>query len=259
MLDSATVAKHTLSDMEIEAYTTWINNEFGHQDERLQHLFPIEFQEHGAPLFKALASGIILCKLVNRAQPNTIDESMLIWNPASPVKQLMSYHENLTKALEGAKKIGCQISNIGPDDIIRGSPHLCSGLLWQLIKVVLLGNIASKNAKTRESGLLTWFNDQLSKTTITRRVENFTTDFADSECLLHVLNQIAPKDITHSDIKNAISESDLARRAQKMLELADRIHARQVCGFLCAICFLLMTNYGIAKVCHGGLYSICCQ
>ncbi|TPX42038.1 hypothetical protein SeLEV6574_g05803, partial [Synchytrium endobioticum] len=227
MLDPTIAARHTLSDMEVEAYTSWINTEFGHHDSRLQHLLPIPFEEHGNSLFKALASGLILCKLVNRAKPDTIDESTIIWTPPSAVKQLMTYHENLAKALEGAKKIGCQISNIGADDIIRGTPHLCSGLLWQLIKFALLANLGSTNSKAQESGLLAWFNDQLSKTTIIRRISNFTTDLADSECLLHVLNQIAPKKVTHTDIKNAISESDLTSRALKMLELADRIEARQ--------------------------------
>ncbi|TPX36732.1 hypothetical protein SmJEL517_g01164 [Synchytrium microbalum] len=226
-LDHSNTIKHHLSDMEIEAYTAWINAEFGN-DSRLAHLFPIE----PTSLFKALASGLILCKLVNLVKPGTIDELGLIWAVQSPVRAMLSYHENLTKALEGSKKIGCQISNIGADDIIRGSPHLCSGLLWQLIKAcaALLSNVKldrSKGAVTQEAALLAWMNDRLSQSTITRRVTNFTTDLADCECLLHLLNQVSPKEITHIDIKNTLSEADLTRRAQRMLELADRIKCRQ--------------------------------
>lgn len=44
-------------------------------------------------------------------------------------------HENQTLALNSASSIGCNIINIGPQDIMDGRPHLILGLLWQVIKV----------------------------------------------------------------------------------------------------------------------------
>ena len=44
-------------------------------------------------------------------------------------------HENQTLALNSASSIGCNIINIGPQDIMDAKPHLILGLLWQVIKV----------------------------------------------------------------------------------------------------------------------------
>lgn len=40
-------------------------------------------------------------------------------------------------ALDGAKEVGCQIVNIGPEDLYKGeqSPTLILGVVWQLIRV----------------------------------------------------------------------------------------------------------------------------
>lgn len=38
-------------------------------------------------------------------------------------------------ALAGAKNIGCQVVNIGPDDLSDAIPHLILGLVWQIVRV----------------------------------------------------------------------------------------------------------------------------
>ena len=44
-------------------------------------------------------------------------------------------HENLTLVLNSAMAIGCNIVNIGAEDLIDAKPHLVLGLLWQIIRV----------------------------------------------------------------------------------------------------------------------------
>ncbi len=48
---------------------------------------------------------------------------------------VFTIQENQTLALNSASAIGCNIINIGPQDIMDGRPHLVLGLLWQIIKV----------------------------------------------------------------------------------------------------------------------------
>lgn len=48
-------------------------------------------------------------------------------------------HENQTLVLNSAMAIGCNIVNIGAQDLIEGKPHLVLGLLWQVIRVSQLG------------------------------------------------------------------------------------------------------------------------
>lgn len=91
---------------------------------------PIKEEEKDA-LFKAMEDGILLCKLINWAVPGTVDER------AINKKKLNVYniHENQTLVLNSAMAIGCNIVNIGAQDLIEGKPHLVLGLLWQVIRV----------------------------------------------------------------------------------------------------------------------------
>lgn len=70
-------------------------------------------------------------KLINLSQPGTIDERTI--NKGKLSIYLMI--ENLTLALASAQSIGCNIVNIGPEDLYAGKPHLVLGLLWQIIRV----------------------------------------------------------------------------------------------------------------------------
>lgn len=57
--------------------------------------------------------------------------------------------ENLNLALNSASAIGCQVVNIGAQDLKEGKPHLVLGLLWQIIKIGLFANIElSRNEGT---------------------------------------------------------------------------------------------------------------
>ena len=79
--------------------------------------------------------------MINISQPGTIDErTMNKANTAQGLKKLSIYqiHENLTLAVNSASSIGCNIINIGPEDLRAGKPHLVLGLLWQIIRVIIL-------------------------------------------------------------------------------------------------------------------------
>lgn len=68
-------------------------------------------------LFERAQDGLLLCKLINLAQPNTIDERALNTKGTLNIYQKI---ENVNLALNAAKAIGCQVVNIGADDIVAG-------------------------------------------------------------------------------------------------------------------------------------------
>lgn len=68
-------------------------------------------------LFARAHDGLLLCKLINLAQPDTIDERALNIKESLNVYQKT---ENVNLALNAAKAIGCQVVNIGAQDIIDG-------------------------------------------------------------------------------------------------------------------------------------------
>ena len=96
----------------------------------LGRYLPIREEDKDA-LFRAMKDGLLLCKLINWAVPGTIDER------AINKKKLNVYniHENQTLVLNSAMAVGCNIVNIGAQDLIEGTPHLVLGLLWQVIRV----------------------------------------------------------------------------------------------------------------------------
>ena len=115
------------------AFSDWINTSLG-EDPSLQHILPIE--DHR--LNEAFQDGILLCKVINHMCPDTVDERVINMQPNSAHKKA----ENITLALNSAQSIGCNLVNIDANNLIKGTPHLVLGLLWQIIRIGLFNQIS---------------------------------------------------------------------------------------------------------------------
>nr|XP_057919380.1 plastin-3-like isoform X2 [Doryrhamphus excisus] len=233
--------QHSISEQERYAFANYINSTLA-DDPDCKHVLPIN-PDTGA-LFKALADGIVLCKLINYSVAETIDERTI------NKKKLTAFttQENLNLALNSASAIGCQVVNIGAQDLKEGKPHLVLGLLWQIIKIGLFADIElSRNeaiAALLEEGesleelmklspeelLLRWANFHLKNVGIT--LTNFSGDIKDSKAYFHLLEQIAPdgskEDVERVEIDmTGLYEKDLTKRADHMLMQAERLDCRQ--------------------------------
>ncbi|XP_030001913.1 plastin-3-like isoform X1 [Sphaeramia orbicularis] len=237
---SSAGTQHSISEQERFAFANYINTSL-EDDPDCTHL-PIN--PNTGDLFTAVADGILLCKLINHSVPDTIDERTI------NKKKLTAFttHENLNLALNSASAIGCQVVNIGAQDLKEGKPHLVLGLLWQIIKIGLFADIElSRNealAALLEEGetledlmklspeelLLRWANFHLKK--VGMSISNFSSDIKDSKAYYHLLEQIAP-DGTKEDVPRVeidmtgLYEKDLSKRAECMLIQADRLGCRQ--------------------------------
>jgi hypothetical protein len=177
-------------------------------------------------------------KLINTAIKGTIDPRAI--NTKQPLNAF-KITENQNLCINSAKAIGCTVINIGPQDLVDGKVHLVLGLIWQIIRIGLLAAINLKNhpylIRLLEPGetledllklppdqiLLRWFNYHLKQAGSPRRVTNFSSDIKDSECYTILLNQLAPKQCD----KRALNEKDVNRRAEIVLENADKIGCRK--------------------------------
>ncbi|XP_054241916.1 plastin-1 [Indicator indicator] len=234
--------QHSYSEEEKVAFVNWINKAL-QDDPDCKHLLPMNPSD--ASLFKSLADGILLCKMINFSQPNTIDER------AINKKKLTSFtvSENLNLALNSASAIGCTVVNIGSQDLKEGKPHLVLGLLWQIIKVGLFADIEiSRNEAliallnereeldqlmklSPEELLLRWVNYHMANAGWLK-ISNFSQDIKDSRVYYHLLNQIAPKgdDLDQSPIKidfSGFQDKNDLKRAEHMLQQADKLNCRQ--------------------------------
>eukprot|EP01038_Epipyxis_sp_PR26KG_P015488 gene15488-20902_t len=211
---------------ETMAFSAHINQCLGH-DELLRRHLPLDIDS--MDLFTKSSDGLIFCKLINLASRDAIDERALNTKEGMNVYQKS---ENLNLALNAARAIGCQVINIGSQDLIEGRPVLVLGLIWQIIKIQLLSMISLKNypelvvlfeeGETMSSFLklhpelilLRWLNYHLKKGGSSRIVNNFTNDLSDSEVysiVLHRLNssiplvtQTNPMDRANQVIANAV-------------------------------------------------------
>ncbi|KAI8886717.1 hypothetical protein K501DRAFT_292642 [Backusella circina FSU 941] len=182
--------------------------------------------------------GLILSKLINDAVPDTIDERVL--NHSKKINNFQMV-ENNNIVINSAKAIGCSVVNIGSSDIIEGREHLILGLIWQIIKRGLLSKIDIKQHpelyRLLEDGetldeflklppdqiLLRWFNYHLKAAGWERRVKNFSKDVADGENYTVLLNQLKPESCSRAPLQ----ERDLLRRAEMILDNADKINCRK--------------------------------
>ncbi|NXW59365.1 PLSI protein, partial [Eurystomus gularis] len=234
--------QHSYSEEEKVAFVNWINKAL-QDDPDCKHLLPMNPSD--ASLFKSLADGILLCKMINFSQPDTIDERAVNKKKLTP----FTISENLNLALNSASAIGCTVVNIGSQDLQEGKPHLVLGLLWQIIKVGLFADIEiSRNEAliallnegeeldqlmklSPEELLLRWVNYHLANAGW-QKISNFSQDIKDSRAYYHLLNQIAPikEDLHELPIKidfSGFNDKNDLTRAEYMLQQADKLGCRQ--------------------------------
>ncbi|QRV81958.1 Calponin homology (CH) domain [Ceratobasidium sp. AG-Ba] len=229
---------HTINEDERSQFTIHINGVLA-GDPDVGSRLPIP--TNNMQLFDECRDGLILCKLINDSVPDTIDTRVL--NVPKTKKGLNAFQitENNNIVITSAKAIGCSVVNIGSSDIAEGREHLILGLIWQIIRRGLLSKIDLKNHpelyRLLQEGetiedllklppdqlLLRWFNYHLKAAGHNRKVNNFSRDVADGENYTILLNQLKPAECSRAPLQ----ERDLLKRAEMVLQNADRIGCRK--------------------------------
>ncbi|KAL9541872.1 Fimbrin, actin-bundling protein [Mucor bainieri] len=226
---------HTINEDERTEFTRHINGVLA-GDAHIGNRLPIP--TNTMQLFDECKDGLILCKLINDAVPDTIDERVL--NAGKKINQFQMV-ENNNIVINSAKAIGCSVVNVGSTDLMEGREHLILGLIWQIIKRGLLSKIDIKqhpelyrlleDDETLEDFLklppdqilLRWFNYHLKAAGWERRVKNFSKDVSDGENYTVLLNQLKPESCSRAPLQ----ERDLIRRAEMILDNAEKINCRK--------------------------------
>jgi plastin-1 len=108
-------------------------------DEDVKGIIPIN--PDNEDVFTALEDGIILSKLINLGQPDTIDVRSI-----NNKKNLNIYQikENLNLALNSAKGIGLKIPGINAAAFTERKAHLILAVVWQVVRLILTKSIDLK-------------------------------------------------------------------------------------------------------------------
>jgi predicted nuclease with TOPRIM domain len=252
---------HYYGKEESEACIEWISTTLQPElDPELKHLFPEGYQDIPASqldklLFHACKDGWLLSKLVNAAIPNTIDTSGLKPHPRTKIHAIA----NLLVFLDGARALGINLHNVGPDDIWEGTPHIILGLIWQIIKVGLFAKIRpdSSNPKyavflsaddlaaasslsirkqkgkskllNQEQLLLRWVNYHL-KQAGEPAIDGFLTGLRQSSVYMHLLRQLSLEAQRSAEIEPLFEEfiqfkTSPERKARLILDAAALFNA----------------------------------
>lgn len=248
--------QHSYSPEELVAFCNWINQNLKNDKDLVSHNLPIDPDDE-EKFLNSLQDGIILCKLINLSQKDTIDERAI--NKYKGTNQAVKVHkdqENLNLALNSASAIGCSIVNIGANDIKEKKTHLVLGLLWQVIRIGLFAAINLSRIPALavllqegetiddlmnlppEQLLLRWVNYHLAKSPKYqgKPITNFSGDIKDSYAYLCLLEQIQPQPEDEDFQDNMISvdlnkypgndKDAMVKRAAYMLNQADKIKCR---------------------------------
>ena len=185
-------------------------------------------------LFDAISSGVLLCKMINKAIPDSLDERALNKKKSLNIFQVK---ENLNMAISGAKQIGCHIVNINAQMILDKRAHLILGIVWQIVRIHILREVnlrdvpeifnllqgeeeAEDLAKlSAEEILIRWINFHLKNSGSSKRVSNLGSDVKDSEAYTLLLNQL---DKDKCDL-SALEEDDPVERAGIVVNNAKKL------------------------------------
>lgn len=226
---------HSINEEEQEQFVLHINSALK-SDKDLAGKLPIDSKSF-SDLYEKCKDGLVLAKLINHSVPDTIDERALNKGKMNAFQ----ITENQNVVVNSAKAIGCSVVNIGAQDLIEGREHLVLGLVWQVIKIGLFALVDLKHHpelfRLLEPGetledflklpvdqiLLRWFNYHLKKANWPRRVTNFSYDIKDVENYTVLLSQLSPSNCS----RDPLNEGDLMKRAELMLQNADKLGCRQ--------------------------------
>jgi plastin-1 len=233
--------KHTYAIEERECFSRVINQSLK-DDEDCKEMLPIDPETED--LFKAVDDGIIFCKLVNIAQPGTVDERVL---NIKKNKTVFHIKENLRLALNSIKGIGCKVIGVDDELIMKHTENVILGLLWQIIKIILVKDINLKHVPELirlvdedkdeefadllklppEEILVRWVNYHLKKGGSDRRIDKIGKQMSDSIVYATVLNQL---DSDCIDLAKVKSEDDVNKRAKMIIDAAHKFGISPLIG-----------------------------
>jgi len=251
-------------NQEIMAYSEYIDNLLGHITELTPRYLPVSQSDMENKqdvkvndLLDSLRDGVLFGYILNQINPQSInldklnrdidlsgfDDNKNVPTTTDRAKVVFKVTANHNIILESAKKCGIVVVNIGSEDILQKNVGLVLGLLWQLIRCILLKEInidshpelillldpdeslEMAGQLSNEQLLLRWFNFHL-KHNGQNPISNFSKDICDSEAYFTLFERLNMISNTSDEVMDLISKgrsfpkSEKEKRAECVLKIS---------------------------------------
>ena len=221
--DSINRKKRPYSDKEKNRYAKMINKILA-DDPDCGSRIPIDPESDD--LYDKIRDGVIIAKLVNKCEPDTVNMDEIKKNDDMNV---YDKYDNLNKGIEGAKKVGVA-SETNADDVLDKDKERDNDLLGDILaRINVPKNVIKENKETEklcnegetvddvanlpvDDFLKRWFNHHLKNAEYPNEVTNFSDDLKDSEKYTILLNDLSP-----DCDKSALDNENLDERAEKVI------------------------------------------
>ena len=221
--DSINRKKRPYSDKEKNRYAKMINKILA-DDPDCGSRIPIDPESDD--LYDKIRDGVIIAKLVNKCEPDTVNMDEIKKNDDMNV---YDKYDNLNKGIEGAKKVGVA-SETNADDVLDKNKERDNDLLGDILaRINVPKNVIKENKDTEklcnegetvddvanlpvDDFLKRWFNHHLKNAEYPNEVTNFSDDLKDSEKYTILLNDLSP-----DCDKSALDNENLDERAEKVI------------------------------------------
>ncbi|KAI8591487.1 calponin homology domain-containing protein [Geranomyces variabilis] len=131
-------ATHSVTDTEVEIFTSWINESCADSPEVAGRL-PLDPKSR--QLFSACKDSWLLVALIDNARPGLVEKSKMHMHGSIKSLNAFELAENANVVIDAARKLGIVVVNIGAEDITGGNQHLILGIIWQIVRGVLSKNL----------------------------------------------------------------------------------------------------------------------
>ncbi|OUM64929.1 hypothetical protein PIROE2DRAFT_20412, partial [Piromyces sp. E2] len=251
-------------NQEIMAYSEYIDNLLGHITELTPKYLPVSQSDMENKqdvkvndLLDSLRDGILFGYILNQINPSSInldklnrnidlsgfDDNKAVSVTTDKAKVVFKVTANHNIILESAKKCGIVVVNIGSEDILHKNVGLVLGLLWQMIRCILLKEInidshpelillldpdetiEMAGQLSNEQLLLRWFNFHL-KHNGQKPISNFAKDICDSEAYFTLFERLNMIKGGNDEVMSLINKgrsypvSDKEKRAECVLKIS---------------------------------------
>ena len=166
-------------------------------------------------LYEESKSGVLLCKVIDKVKPGTVNWKIIDKNPKNPFKATV----NCQEVIDASKKSKYTIVGIGAQDIREGNKKYILAIVWQIMRAHTLQVIGGKT----EEELVSWGNERVSEE---YRITNLKSkSLSNSLFFIDICKSIEPRAINWDIVMKDDTDEAKQNNAKYAISIARKLGA----------------------------------